>query len=62
MVTTRCGDGTPRGFTASSFCSVSLEPPMVLVCLANLGGLGAVVRALRPLRRERAGPGPPPAR
>ncbi|MDV9177299.1 flavin reductase family protein [Streptomyces sp. W16] len=35
VVTTRCGDGTPRGFTASSFCSVSLEPPMVLVCLAN---------------------------
>ncbi|MFJ5305822.1 flavin reductase family protein [Streptomyces sp. NPDC088350] len=35
VVTTRCGDGTPRGFTASSFCSVSLDPPMVLVCLAN---------------------------
>lgn len=35
VVTTRCQDGTPRGFTASSFCSVSLEPPMVLVCLAN---------------------------
>lgn len=35
VVTTCCEDGTPRGFTASSFCSVSLEPPMVLVCLAN---------------------------
>ncbi|MFJ4683209.1 flavin reductase family protein [Streptomyces sp. NPDC091377] len=35
VVTTRCPDGTPRGFTASSFCSVSLTPPMVLVCLAN---------------------------
>ncbi|MFD9331211.1 flavin reductase family protein [Streptomyces sp. NPDC060065] len=35
VVTTRCADGTPRGFTASSFCSVSLEPPMILVCLAN---------------------------
>jgi len=35
VVTTRCSDGTPRGFTASSFCSVSLEPPMILVCLAN---------------------------
>ncbi|GLW51075.1 actinorhodin polyketide dimerase [Streptomyces sp. NBRC 14336] len=35
VVTTRCPDGTPRGFTASSFCSVSLNPPMVLVCLAN---------------------------
>ncbi|MER6204948.1 flavin reductase family protein [Streptomyces sp. NPDC001642] len=36
VVVTTCGeDGTPRGFTASSFCSVSLEPPMILVCLAN---------------------------
>jgi flavin reductase ActVB len=35
VVTTCCADGTPRGFTASSFCSVSLEPPMILVCLAN---------------------------
>lgn len=35
VVTTRCPDGSPRGFTASSFCSVSLAPPMILVCLAN---------------------------
>lgn len=35
VVTARCEDGTPRGFTASSFCSVSLEPPLVLVCLAD---------------------------
>ncbi len=28
-------DGTPRGFTASAFCSVSLDPPMVLVCLGK---------------------------
>jgi flavin reductase (DIM6/NTAB) family NADH-FMN oxidoreductase RutF len=26
-------DGTPRGFTATSFTSVSAEPPMVLVCV-----------------------------
>jgi flavin reductase ActVB len=27
--------GRPWGFTASAFCSVSLEPPLVLVCLAR---------------------------
>lgn len=35
VVTTRDQDGTPWGFTASSFCSLSAEPPQVLVCLAN---------------------------
>ena len=33
IVTTRGADGTPHGFTATSFSSVSLEPPLVLVCL-----------------------------
>ena len=35
VVTTRDPDGTPHGFTASSFCSVSLDPPLILVCLAR---------------------------
>jgi flavin reductase ActVB len=35
VVTTLDGAGLPRGFTASSFCSVSLDPPLILVCLAN---------------------------
>jgi flavin reductase ActVB len=35
VVTTLDDGGVPRGFTASSFCSVSLEPPLILVCLAN---------------------------
>lgn len=35
VVTTTDQDGTPRGFTATSFCSVSLTPPLVLVCLAD---------------------------
>ena len=35
VVTTIDDDGTPRGFTANSFTSVSLEPPLILVCLAK---------------------------
>ncbi len=35
IVTTHDPEGLPYGFTANSFCSVSLEPPMVLVCLAK---------------------------
>lgn len=35
VITTREDDGTPRGFTANSFASVSLDPPMVLVCIAR---------------------------
>lgn len=35
VLTTRQPDGTPRGFTANSFTSVSLDPPLVLVCLAK---------------------------
>lgn len=33
VVTTRQADGIPRGFTANSFTSVSLDPPMLLVCM-----------------------------
>jgi flavin reductase ActVB len=35
IVTTKDAEGRAWGFTASSFCSLSLEPPLVLVCLAN---------------------------
>ena len=35
VVTTIEQGGTPRGFTANSFTSVSLEPPLVLVCLGR---------------------------
>ncbi len=33
VVTTRDGNGRFQGFTASAFCSLSLDPPLVLVCL-----------------------------
>ena len=35
VVTTRQPDGTPRGFTANSFTSVSLDPPLLLICIAK---------------------------
>jgi len=33
VVTTRDAVGAPHGFTANSFTSVSLDPPLVLVCV-----------------------------
>jgi len=33
IVTTRDTDGRPTGLTVSAFCSVSLDPPQVLVCV-----------------------------
>ena len=35
VVATREADQTPRGFTANSFSSVSLEPPLLLICIAK---------------------------
>ncbi len=33
VVTSRESSGIPRGFTANSFTSVSLDPPMLLICV-----------------------------
>ena len=35
IVTTTSEDGTPRGFTANSFTSVSLDPPLVSICIGD---------------------------
>ena len=35
IVTTAGIDGTPRGFTANSFTSVSIEPPLLLICIGK---------------------------
>lgn len=35
VIATKEEDRTPRGFTANSFTSVSLDPPLVLVCIAR---------------------------
>ena len=33
MVTTTAADGSDQGMTVSAFCSLSLEPPLVLICI-----------------------------
>lgn len=35
IVTTRDEKGTDHGMTISAFCSVSLEPPLILICVAH---------------------------
>ena len=35
IITAMTADGKPYGLTCNSFASVSLNPPLVLVCLAN---------------------------
>ena len=35
VVTARDGGGRDAGMTVSAFCSLSLEPPLVLVCIAH---------------------------
>ncbi|SAL83603.1 oxygenase [Caballeronia arvi] len=42
VVTTIQEDGSPRGFTANSFSSVSLDPPLILVCIAKTASSHAV--------------------
>lgn len=35
VITTADADGNPQGMTVNAFTSLSLEPPMLLVCLDN---------------------------
>ncbi|WP_235460975.1 cytochrome P450, partial [Streptomyces olivochromogenes] len=37
VVTTRDADGRPRAFTASAVCSLSADPPLLLVCVNRAG-------------------------
>ncbi|WP_175864382.1 flavin reductase [Burkholderia cepacia] len=45
VVTTIQPDGSLRGFTANSFTSVSLDPPLILVCIAKTASSYAVFSA-----------------
>ena len=45
ITTTLDPEGAPVGFTANSFASVSLEPPLLLVCLAESASSCAAFRA-----------------
>jgi flavin reductase (DIM6/NTAB) family NADH-FMN oxidoreductase RutF len=44
VVTTRDAQRQPQGFTANSFTSVSLDPPLVLVCIDKGGAMAPVFR------------------
>ncbi len=38
VVTTKDADGDLHGLTVSAFCSVSLEPPLILICIDKKTG------------------------
>lgn len=39
VLTTRASDGTPHGLTVNAFCSLSLNPPLVLVAVDRVCSL-----------------------
>jgi flavin reductase (DIM6/NTAB) family NADH-FMN oxidoreductase RutF len=43
LVTT-CGQGKPAGITVNAFCSVSLDPPLVLVCIDLISHTLPIIR------------------
>ena len=47
VVACRSRDGLIYGLTVSSFASVSVDPPLVLVCLNNANRLPAMIEASR---------------
>lgn len=38
VVTTKDAEGKPHGITVSAFCSLSLDPPLILVCIEKSAG------------------------
>jgi flavin reductase (DIM6/NTAB) family NADH-FMN oxidoreductase RutF len=60
VVTVRDADGRPAGLTVSAFCSLSLDPPLVLVCVDHKSqtypslrdGSGFAINVLRDDQQE----------
>lgn len=46
IITAHAADGRPIGLTANSFTSVSLDPPLLLVCIANNAGSAETLRSI----------------
>ena len=44
VVTTHTDDGRDHGMTVSAFCSLSLEPPLVLVCIDRTASMHGLLR------------------
>jgi flavin reductase (DIM6/NTAB) family NADH-FMN oxidoreductase RutF len=69
VVTTRDPEGRPLGLTVSAFCSVSLDPPLVLACVDNRSatqpgfqtsgvfGVSVLAEGQEAVSRRFAGPG-----
>jgi flavin reductase (DIM6/NTAB) family NADH-FMN oxidoreductase RutF/pimeloyl-ACP methyl ester carboxylesterase len=47
IITTHAPDGKPIGLTANSFTSVSLDPALLLVCIANNAGSAETLRSVK---------------
>lgn len=45
VIATGCGDSTPAGLAAQSFSSLSLDPPLVLICPAKTSTSWPAIRA-----------------
>lgn len=43
VLTTKGADGSDQGMTVSAFCSVSLEPPLILVCIEKSASVYAAL-------------------
>ena len=50
VVTTVDAESRPRGFTANSFTSVSIEPPLLLICIAKSAAAMQVSSRVMPSR------------